>query len=171
MPPDSLRRDGQVHFGRTSIIPSGIKGEGEILSERFSCKPVFKPLLLSFLLLGVSGLSFAQKPIETIDATARGTSTQMGKEFNIKVLIYSWSTDEDRQTLKAAFEKGQSDGLSKALQKMNPVGRIQVPGKVGYDLGYVQMFRTDTAVRSVSLQNVGSLSVKPTRTLGARVTT
>src|ERR1051325_11340615 len=72
-----------------------IRNQGRTnMSERFSCKAAIKPLLLSFLLLGVSALSLAQKPIETIDATARGTSTQMGKDFNIKVLIYSWSTGE-----------------------------------------------------------------------------
>jgi hypothetical protein len=104
---------------------------------------VSKPGWLAIFILLFSTLSLAQKPIETLDATARGTSTQMGKDINIKVLIYSYSTAEDRQTLVQAFNKGQSNGLAQALEKMKAVGRIQVPGKVGYELGYVQMIPTE----------------------------
>lgn len=103
-----------------------------------------KLALMATLVMGFSVFSFAQKPIETIDATARGTSTQMGRDMNIKVLIYSWSTAEDKQALVAAFKKGQSEGLGKALEKMKAVGRIQIPGTVGYELGYVQMYQTET---------------------------
>jgi hypothetical protein len=102
-----------------------------------------KPSLLALCILLFTGLSFAQKPIETLDATARGTSTQMGKDVNIKVLIYRYSTPEDRQTLVEAFKKGQSDGLAKALEKMKAVGRIQIPGTVGYQLSYVQVIPTE----------------------------
>jgi hypothetical protein len=100
-------------------------------------------VLLVFMLMAAPLSGFAQKPIETIDATARGTSTQMGKNINIKILIYSWSTPEDQQALREAFKKGQSNGLAKALEKMNAVGRIQVPGTVGYELGYAKTLQTE----------------------------
>ena len=94
---------------------------------------------LTFFVLGFAAWGFAADAKETIDATARGTSTQMGRDISIKVLIYSYSTEEDRQTLKAAFAKGQSQGLADALSKMKAVGRIQIPGTLGYELGYVRM--------------------------------
>ena len=94
--------------------------------------------LLTFFVLGFAAWGFAADAKETIDATARGTSTQMGRDISIKVLIYSYSTEEDRQTLKAAFAKGQSQGLADALSKMKAVGRIQIPGTLGYELGYVR---------------------------------
>jgi hypothetical protein len=82
--------------------------------------------------------------VETIDATARGTSTQMGNIGSIKIIISKYSTPEDRQTLVDAFKKGQSQGLTEALSKMKSAGRIQVPGTVGYSLAYVVAVPTPT---------------------------
>jgi hypothetical protein len=81
---------------------------------------------------------------ETIDATAQGTSTQLGKMISIKVTICAYSTPEDRQVLKDAFVKGQSQGLADALLKMKSVGRISLPGTVGYELAYIDMTPTAT---------------------------
>jgi hypothetical protein len=81
---------------------------------------------------------------ETIDATAMGTSTQLGKNVAVKIIITSWSTKEDQQTLNAAFKQGQNDGLVKALQKMKSVGRIQIPGTIGYDIAYAISIPTTT---------------------------
>jgi hypothetical protein len=46
-----------------------------------------------------------------------------------------------------AFKKGQSQGLAKALEKMKAVGRIQIPGTVGYQLSYIQMVPTENGRR------------------------
>jgi hypothetical protein len=88
--------------------------------------------------------SYAADPAETIDATARGTSTQMGKDFNVKVIITQFSTPEDREMLKNAFAKGGNEGLSNALFKMKSVGRIQIPGTVGSTLAYARSIPTAT---------------------------
>ena len=48
---------------------------------------------------------------ETIDATAMGTSTQLGKNVGVKMIITSWSTKEDQKTLSDAFKPGQNQGL------------------------------------------------------------
>ena len=42
---------------------------------------------------------FARDKNETIDATAYGTSTQLGRNIGITLIIYEWSTPEDRQFL------------------------------------------------------------------------
>jgi len=75
----------------------------------------------------------AREKYETIDATAYGTSTQLGRNVGVTLIIYEWSTPEDRQVLLDAFQKGQNQGLVNALQKMKAVGRIQIPGTLGYD--------------------------------------
>ncbi len=82
--------------------------------------------------------------VETIDANARGTSTQLGKTFTMRVIISQFSTPEDRQTLKNAFQQGGQDGLVKALSKMKSSGRIQIPGTVGYSLAYTRTIPTPT---------------------------
>ena len=102
-------------------------------------------LLVTLLLPAVNLVNSQEdKKIETIDATAMGTSTQSGKIVNVKVIISKYSTEEDRAVLVDAFKKGQSKGLVDALSKMPSVGRIAITGTVGTDLAYVRLIRTDT---------------------------
>ncbi len=109
-------------------------------------KFVYRGLLLTTLLLTTATLAFSQddRKIETIDSTAMGTSTQMGRTIGVKVTIYQYSTDEDRQLLVDAFKKGQNQGLVDALSKMKSVGRIAITGTVGYDLSYIRIIPTPT---------------------------
>jgi hypothetical protein len=102
-------------------------------------------LVAALILMGVSlAISADDRKVETIDATARGTSTQLGKTVNVKVTIYEFSTPEDKQTLMDAFKKGQNQGLINALTKMRAVGRIAITGTLGYDLSYIGLIPTDT---------------------------
>jgi len=101
-------------------------------------------LLIGLLAIG-SVPSFGQrKNSETIDATAFGTSTQLGRTFGVKLIIYEFSGPEDRDILVQAFQKGQNDGLVNALEKMKSVGRIQIPGTLGYDVSYIREILTPT---------------------------
>ncbi len=100
--------------------------------------------IAAILTVGLMLPVFAAAQVETIDATARGTSTQMGTIQNIKLVITEFSTPEDKQALVDAFKKGQNQGLYDALSKMKPVGQIQIPGTVGYGLAYVTSIPTAT---------------------------
>jgi hypothetical protein len=106
----------------------------------------FGALLLSTLLLTAVTIAISadDRKVETIDATAMGTSTQLGKNVSVKVTIYEFSTEEDRQILIDAFKKGQNQGLVNALTKMKAVGRIAITGTLGYDLSYIRVVPTDT---------------------------
>jgi hypothetical protein len=102
-------------------------------------------LLICLLSLG-SPSAFSQdrsKP-ETIEATARGTDTQLGKEFSVTLIIYEYSPRADKQILIDAFQNGKDQGLYNALSKMKVVGRIAVTGTIGYDVSYIQMTPTPT---------------------------
>ena len=90
----------------------------------------------------VSG--FARQNYETIDAQAMGTSTQMGKTFTVRLIVYEYSTPEDRKILVESFQKGQNDGLVNALEKMKAVGRITIPGTLGFDVSYIREIKTPT---------------------------
>lgn len=110
--------------------------------RKFSCSGV---LVATLVLTAVTfALSADDRQIETIDATAMGTSTQLGKNVSVKVTIYEYSTDEDRQILIDAFKKGQNQGLVNALTKMKSVGRIAITGTLGYDLSYIRLIPTPT---------------------------
>ena len=106
----------------------------------------YRGLLLVILMLvaTMTAPSQGNGKSATIDATAMGTSTQLGANVSVKVIINRFSTDEDRQVLVAAFQKGQSQGLVDALSKMKPAGRIAITGTLGYDLAYIRLIRTPT---------------------------
>jgi hypothetical protein len=102
------------------------------------------PILLGLLMIA-SIPGFAQRgSTETIDATAFGTSTQLGRNFGVKIIIYEFSSPEDRDILVQAFQHGQNDGLVNALEKMRSVGRIQIPGTIGFDLSFIREILTPT---------------------------
>jgi hypothetical protein len=109
-----------------------------------SPKLVLGSLLIAGLLIVGSTLSWAGNKSETIEATAMGTSTQMGSEFGITLDIYDYSTRVDRQTLVQAFDKGKNEGLVNALGKMKAAGHIAVTGTLGYDCSYIRMIPTPT---------------------------
>jgi hypothetical protein len=98
-------------------------------------------LLLTAVTLAICGDS---RKTMTIDATAMGTSTQMGRIVNVKVTIYEFSTEEDRAILLEAFKQGKQEGLVNALSKMKAVGRIAITGTLGYDLSFIRLIPTDT---------------------------
>jgi hypothetical protein len=104
-------------------------------------------ILILICLFGLGSASaFSQdksKP-ETIEATARGTDTQMGKEFPVTLTIYEFSGQADKQILTEAFQNGRDQGLFNALSKMKAVGHIAVTGTLGYDVSYIQKIPTPT---------------------------
>ena len=109
-----------------------------------SHKLALRSLLITGLLIVGSALALAANKPETIEATAMGTSTQMGSEFGITLDIYDYSPRADRQMLVQAFEKGKNEGLVNALEKMKAAGHIAVTGTLGYDCSYIRMIPTPT---------------------------
>ena len=105
--------------------------------------------IFSFLLLlaGIGTIVKAQGRM-TIQATATGTSTQMGKLVNVNIYIEQFSTVEDRSSLIEAFKKSGQDGMVKVLEDMKPKGRIRfASGGVGNDIKYIIELPSDKARR------------------------
>lgn len=93
--------------------------------------------LLSLLLAGSTTLAYSQGRM-TIQATAKGTSTQLGRMIDVNIYIESYSTLDDRQSLINAFKQRGQDGLVDALQDMKPKGRVRFSsGGVGNDVKYI----------------------------------
>ena len=104
---------------------------------------------LSLALVGVVSLilltnttSSAQKLPKKIyiQAQAMGTSTQMGRNANITLIIEEFSTDAERAGLIEAFQQKGNEGLVNALSKMKSKGRMSVTGTLGYDIAYAKQF-------------------------------
>jgi hypothetical protein len=97
------------------------------------------------VVLAISAASgFARDTTETIDAQAYGTSTQLGKNFTVRLIVYEYSTPEDRKILIESFQKGQNNGLVNALEKMKAVGRVTMPNTLGFDVSYIREIKTPT---------------------------
>lgn len=106
-------------------------------------KFVLGSIMLLILLTVGSAPGYCQKA-ETIEATAMGTGTQLGQNFEMRLVINDFSTLEDRQVLVQAFDKGKNQGLVNALSKMRSVGHLSVTGTVGYDVSYIRLIQTPT---------------------------
>ena len=100
-------------------------------------------MLVALLTLG-SLPFFSREKNETIEASAMGTSTQLGQVVGVSLEIYEFSTPQDRQVLVEAFEKGQNNGLVTALSKMRAVGHCSITGTLGYDVSFIRMIPTPT---------------------------
>ena len=99
------------------------------------------------LLIGVGTMLEAQGGM-TIQATAMGTSTQMGKIYNINIHIEQFSTPDDRQVLIDAFTRSGQAGLVDALQDMKSKGRVRFSsGGVGNDVKYIMELPSDNGRR------------------------
>jgi hypothetical protein len=123
-------------------------------------KKLSKQLTMKIAIAGILAASavagFAGAKYETIDAQAYGTSTQMGKTMRVSLIIYQFSTPDDRKILIESFQKGQNDGLVNALEKMKAVGRISITGTLGFDVSYIHEIKTPTgrAIRFVTNRRI-----------------
>ncbi|MFL6437533.1 MAG: hypothetical protein ACJ71Q_08140 [Terriglobales bacterium] len=103
--------------------------------KRLLCKGLTGSIF--FLLMVVGTIVQAQGRM-TIQATAMGTSTQMGRIYSVNIIIEKFSTADDRQTLIAAFKRSGQDGLIDVLEDMKPKGRVRfASGGVGNDVKYI----------------------------------
>jgi hypothetical protein len=91
-----------------------------------------------FLMLGGIVTTVQAQGRMTIQATAMGTSTQMGQMYNVNILIQQLSTPDDQKRLIEAFKRSGQDGLVDALEDMKPKGRVRfASGGVGNDVKYI----------------------------------
>jgi hypothetical protein len=116
-------------------------------------KVVSRTVLVLGLLVVGSTLGIAGEKNETIDATAFGTGTQLGRNIGVTLNIYEFSTPADKQTLVQAYEKGQNQGLVNALQRMKAVGHVEITGTLGYDCSFIRMIPTPTGRKIVFVTN------------------
>src|SRR5258705_8434317 len=104
-----------------------------------SPKIALASLVITCLLIAGSTPGFSANKSETIDATAMGTSTQMGSNFSITLNIYDYSSQADKQILVQAFQQGKDKGLVNALSKMKAAEHIHGARGSGDDCRYIRM--------------------------------
>ena len=107
-------------------------------------------LNMSLVIVGVmslivltSSVCSAQKLAKRIfiQATAMGTSTQLGRNASVNLIINELGTPEERQGLVEAFQSKGNEGLINALSKMHSKGRMQITGTLGYEVAWVNQIK------------------------------
>jgi len=77
-----------------------------------------------------------------------GTSTQLGKMYDVNIHIEQFSTPEDRKALIDAFTRSGQDGLVGVLEDMKPKGRVRfASGGVGNDVKYIMELPSENGRR------------------------
>ena len=102
---------------------------------------------LLLLLAGIRTTAQTQGRM-AIQATAMGTSTQLGKMYDVNIHIEQFSTPEDRKALIDAFTRSGQDGLVGVLEDMKPKGRVRfASGGVGNDVKYIMELPSENGRR------------------------
>ncbi len=99
----------------------------------------------------------------TIQATARGTGTQLGSLYNVNIIIEQLSTVEDQQALLDAFNRGGNDALVDVIQRMSSKGRLAITGTVGNDLKYVKEFPAENGGRRFRMVTDRNIAIGESR--------
>ena len=117
---------------------------------RISRNALVVSIFLLFAAIGTLVQAQDQEPM-IIQATAMGTSTQMGKMVNVNIHIDQFSTQDDRKALIDAFEHSGQDGLVDALEHMKGKGRFSTPYGVGNEVKYIIELPPDKGRRHIRL--------------------
>jgi len=105
------------------------------MTKRMISRAVGVAVACAFLsLLAFPAVAQDQRVHEEYQAQAMGQGTQLGRTFNVTLIIEEYSSPEERQVLVEAFEKAGSQGLYNALNKMRAKGHIAITGTLGYDV-------------------------------------
>lgn len=105
------------------------------MTKRIISRIMAATAMCAFLfLIALTAAAQDQRVHEEYQAQAMGQGTQLGRTFNVTVIVEEYSSEEERQVLIEAFEKAGSQGLYNALNKMHAKGRIAITGTLGYDV-------------------------------------
>jgi len=100
------------------------------------------------------GTAIAAKAVERLTAFAVDMSNLAGRNntATVDIVINRWSTDAERDQLRAALRESGPEGLLKALQKIkDPVGRISANGSLGYPLRFARQVPQSDGGRRILL--------------------
>ena len=131
-----------------SDFESRTNGGNLIMKIYHNRKVVFAALAASVFFLVASSPVLAQRA-KHISATARGTSTQLGRTVSIDLRISEYSTAKDQAALIEAFKTDGNEGLVNAVEKMQAKGRIAITGTLGYDVNYIHEIKNKDGSRTI----------------------
>jgi hypothetical protein len=104
-------------------------------------KPAIRTALLVALAIALlttaSGPAWAKTKREPIEKfRARAFDINRGAATHLDIVIYEWTTPEERQALLQTFVDSGSEALYDALYEVSEKGYLRLPQTLGYDMQY-----------------------------------
>jgi len=94
------------------------------------------PLAIA-LLATASGPAWAKEKREPIEKfRARAFDINLGRAANLDIVIYEWTSPEERQALIKTFVENGNEALYDALDDVSEKGYLRLPQTLGYDMQY-----------------------------------
>ena len=97
------------------------------------------------------------KPIETFNA--RAFNVQTGQTGRIEIVINRWSTDGEREVLKAVLKAAGSEAMVAEMQNLPQVGYIRTPETMGDALTFARSTTLEDGSRQVVVATNRPISV------------
>ena len=113
---------------------------------------------------GASAERFRANAISLGGLRVGGTSAPSGMT-TVDFVVQRFSTDAERKQLLEVLKSGGRGELWKTLGKMDPVGRVQIPGRLGYDLRYAREVAREDGQRLLILATDRPILFHETRNL------
>lgn len=82
-------------------------------------------------------------------AVSTGGPRSEGGMSPLDIVIQRWSTQAESDKLIAALKQKGEEGMLDVLQNLQPVGRISVPGSLGYELRYAHQTPLEDGMRRI----------------------
>ena len=105
------------------------------------------------------------KPAETFNA--RAFSVQTGQTGRVQIVVNRWSTDGEREVLKAVLKSAGSQAMVDEMQKMPQVGYIKTPESMGDALLFARSNNLPDGSRQVVVATNRPISVAGSLAPGA----
>jgi hypothetical protein len=97
------------------------------------------------------------KPLETFNA--RAFNVQTGQTGRVEIVINRWSTDGEREVLKAVLKAAGSEAMVGEMQNMPQVGYIRTPETMGDALMFARSTTLPDGTRQVVVATNRPISV------------
>jgi hypothetical protein len=115
-----------------------------------SVRSSFLALLAVALLATAAGPAWAKEKREPIEKfKARAFSLDRGRATHLDIVIYEWTTPEERQALFQTFVEQGSRALYNALDDQSDKGYLKLPQTLAYDMQYAWQFEVEGKRRIV----------------------
>jgi len=100
-------------------------------------------LMAGLIVVIGAGAATAKKKKALEEYRAQAYNINRGAAGFLDIVIYRWTTPEQRAGIQEAFRAGGNEALYDALDDQEQVGYVRAPASLGYEMKYAWQFEAD----------------------------